>query len=317
MTSENKNIIPIAFAFGSDWMLPACVCISSLLSSAEPNTFYDIFILHSPDDKLDRDRLSIVANHYGNCEIHYREVDHVFDSSYEVRGIKTMAYYRLLIPELIPEYDKILYSDVDVVFRSDLSHYYAIDLGDNYVAGVDSLAHFSKGLTKYYSQVLKRPSKGIIYSGNIIINSQRMREVGIVSTFRKMAGNKYLYQDMDILNIVCDRKIKYLEPSFCVTSFFMEYVRHNYDALLKIWNDEQIKQALSCGIVHYNGQKPWKGYCMNFDIWWEAYRNSPVFDNSYYYDFYFNKMIEYDLLPLWKRFKILIRYFIYGKKTKL
>ena len=151
MTSENKNIIPIAFAFGSDWMMPACVCISSLLASAEPDTFYDIFILHSPDDKLDRDRLSIVANHYGNCEIHYREVDHVFDSSYEVRGIKTMAYYRLLIPELIPEYDKILYSDVDVVFRNDLSLYYAIELGDNHVAGVDSLAQYENDNEKIKS----------------------------------------------------------------------------------------------------------------------------------------------------------------------
>lgn len=314
MTSENKNIIPIAFAFGSDWMMPACVCISSLLASAEPDTFYDIFILHSPDDKLDRDRLSIVANHYGNCEIHYREVDHVFDSSYEVRGIKTMTYYRLLIPELIPEYEKILYSDVDVVFRNDLSHFYAIDLGDNYVAGVDSLTEYDEPIKKYLLSS-NREITGNIYAGNIILNSKKMREDGLVDKFREMAGEKLRFQDMDILNIVCRGKIKYIEPAYCVTTYFMQYSVHYPERLTDHWNKSEITSALEHGIIHYNGQKPWKAYCVNFDIWWEAYRKSPVFDEKYYFDFFYSRLNELDMLPLWKRVKILLRYFIFGKKS--
>ena len=64
--------------------------------------------------------------------------------------------------------------------------------------------------------------------------------------------------------------------------------------------------------MHYNGPKPWKEWCINFDIWWEAYRKSPIYDSTFYYDFYQSKQNELDKLSLIKRIKILVRYFVYG-----
>lgn len=46
------NIVPIAFAFDNNLILPACVCISSLMMNANEDTFYDIFILHSAHMEL-------------------------------------------------------------------------------------------------------------------------------------------------------------------------------------------------------------------------------------------------------------------------
>lgn len=65
---------------------------------------------------IKKEELDKLPKYYKNCRIQYRQVDNTFDASYEIRGITTPAYYRLLIPELIPEYDKIIYSDVDVIF---------------------------------------------------------------------------------------------------------------------------------------------------------------------------------------------------------
>ena len=39
------NIVPIVFAFDSNLLYPAHICISSLLMSAKSDTFYDIYIL--------------------------------------------------------------------------------------------------------------------------------------------------------------------------------------------------------------------------------------------------------------------------------
>ena len=41
-------------------------------------------------------------------------------------GLET--YYRLLIADLLPEYDKVIWSDVDVLFKGDLSDIYTKDL---------------------------------------------------------------------------------------------------------------------------------------------------------------------------------------------
>lgn len=103
------NVVPIVFSFDNHFILPACVCISSLLTNAKDDTFYDIFILHSPHVKLEREQLDKLLIYYKNCRMQYRTVDDTFENSFEVRGITVATYYRLLIPEVIPEYDKIIY----------------------------------------------------------------------------------------------------------------------------------------------------------------------------------------------------------------
>ena len=119
---------------------------------------------------------------------------------------------------------------------------------------------------------------------------------------------------MDILNITCCDKVYFLGPEFCVTNYFCQYALTNRKVLLDFWTESEILNAFKKGIIHYNGQKPWKGYCVNFDIWWEYYRKSPVFEEKYYFDFFYRKLDEFDTLTLWKRIKILLRYFVCGKK---
>ena len=56
------NTIPIAFAFDNNLVMPACVCLSSLMMNANPDTFYDIFILHSEKEDLRKDLRSLLRN---------------------------------------------------------------------------------------------------------------------------------------------------------------------------------------------------------------------------------------------------------------
>ncbi len=309
------NIVPIVFAFDNNLILPACVCISSLMMNAKEDTFYDIFILHSEKVSLNREQLNRIPDYYHQCRIQYRTVDGTFDNAFEIRGITTSTYYRLLIPELIPEYDKILYSDVDVIFRSDLSEvYFNTDLQYNYVAGVKSLSHLVPEYKAYFEKT-RREANRIIYAGNLLINSRKINEDGLIQRFKDLLHNKYKFQDMDILNIACNGKIKYINPEFCLTSIIFQWAVYDRGKLKSLWSDESIDKALLEGIVHYNGQKPWKQYCINFDIWWEYYRKSPFFDAKYYFDFFYYRLNIFDQLPLWKRIKILIRYFVYGKRA--
>ena len=309
------NNIPIVFAFDNNLVKPAKICISALLSNAKGSTFYHIHILYQENRDFPLSEIASIGDRYSNCRFSFIPVGNEFDSSFEVRGITTPAYHRLLIPELIPEYDRILYSDVDVIFRDDLSDLYLnTDIDGYYIAGVDSIAHLIPDLRKYYEQTRKTDPRGNIYSGNLLINSEKMRQDGIVNEFRKHIMMKYKFQDMDIINIVCKGKIKYLSPSFCFTTYIADLCVNGREQLLTVWTEKELQEAQDKGIVHYNGQKPWKGACVNFDIWWEYYRKSPFYDPKEYYQFFENLLNEYDRLPLMKRIKILLRYFIYGRK---
>lgn len=306
-------IIPIVFAFDKRFVMPACVCLTSLLENALQNTFYDIFILHSDPCLPDDTDLMKIQNRYNNCNIQSISVGDSFKDAFVIRGISTTTYYRLLIPELIPQYDKIFYSDVDVIFREDLSYLYDIDLDNNYIGGVNTLFHLEPEYNTYYTGIGLN-ARDTVYAGNLLINSKAIREEGLTKQFVEMVKNNYVYQDMDVLNICCAGHIKKMPPSLCLTTFSSDYITNHMDMIKDMWTETEMNDALMHGIVHYNGQKPWIDTCPNFDVWWEYYRKSPIFDAKFYYNFWEQRIEPLDKLSLWKRIKVLIRYFVFGRK---
>ena len=305
----DMKTVPILFTFDASLELAAGVCMTSLLESANPSTFYDIFVLHGPACDFSQSRLYELPKRYGNCRLTFRKVEGEFVGGYEVRGIPETAYYRLLSPELIPEYDKLLYSDVDVVIREDLGKFYDMELGDNYFAGVDTCSRLRPGFRKHITEKAGLdPQKGYFYSGNLVINSAKLLADNKLNEFRELGKNDYLYQDMDIINRACNGRILPLGPSYCMTVQLYDLIVDRRSEMEEIYGAQEIDRALSCGIVHYNGAKPWKEACPNMDIWWNWYRRSIFFDEAFARDFWVGMRDSLEHLSLMKRIKLLLRY---------
>ena len=303
------NTVPILFTFDSSLELAAGVCISSLLESASPSTFYDIFVLHGPDSDFSGSRLNELPQRYGSCRLTFRKVEGEFVGGYQVRGIPETAYYRLLSPELIPEYDKLLYSDVDVIIREDLGKFYGMDLGRNYFAAVDTCSALRPEFRKYITEKAGLDwHKGYYYSGNLIIKSALLLADGKLKEFRELGKNDYLYQDMDIINRSCNGRFLPLGPSYCMTVQLYDLIVDRRSEMEELYGKEEIERALSCGIVHYNGAKPWKEACPNMDIWWNCYRRSIFFDEKFTRDFWVGQRDSLENQSLMKRIKQLLRY---------
>lgn len=309
------NVVPIVFAFDNNLVLPACICISSLLMNANGDTFYDIFILHSSKIDLHKEQLDELSKHFNRCRIQYRMVDNTFDQAFEIRGITTPTYYRLLIPELIPEYDKVIYADVDIIFRMDLSELYDIEMEDNYIAATRELGmNLTEDGQKYIYSMQELSVGNYIQAGFIVMNNQAILRDNIHTQFKKWSDKKLKFQDQDILNIVCKDKIYYLPMEYNMTDYSYMFAMRKRSLLQDLFSEEEIDNALKRGNIHYNGHKPWNKYSVNFDIWWEYYRKYPFFDEKFYFEFFYTRLNELDQLSLWKRIKILIRYFVYGKR---
>ena len=300
--STERNVIPIVFSFDRHMEMAAGVCITSLLKNAGEKTFYDIFILHSPDNDFSGSRINDLPSEFSNCRITFRCVGRHFDGAYQVRGITEAAYYRILIPLLIPEYDKVLYSDVDVIFCTDLLRYYELDINGYYYGAVDAFPCLPKDTRRYIASSLRIDgSKGYFYDGNLIVNSQLLRSDNMVQKIMdKAMSGKFLFQEMDVINIVCHGRIKPLEVSFCLTTYI-------YDSIVKEGQNTGNVPVTDC-IVHYNGVKPWQSPCPNMDIWWSYYRNSIFFDERFAHDFWTGQRDIMQRMPLCKRIKQLLRY---------
>lgn len=301
--------VPILFTFDQSLEMPAGVCLTSLLEHADESTFYDIFILHGPACDFSRSLLNKLPEVFGNCRITFRKVVGEFEGGYEIRGIPETAYYRLISPELIPEYDKFLYSDVDVIFREDLSRYYQLDLGDCYFAAVDNCSRLRPDVQKYVADALKLDYRnGYYYSGNLVINAKQILQDNKTADFRRLGKNEYEQQDMDIMNIACNKRFYPLGPSYCMSNYLYSLIVNRRKEMESIYGPEELDHALRSGIVHYNGAKPWKEACMNMDIWWEYYRRSIFFDERFCHDFWDGRRKLLLKLPLIKRIKMVLRY---------
>ena len=307
--------IPIVLTFDDNMSLPAAVCMYSILSSAQEETFFDFYVLYAGKEP-DIVGLDKIKRCFPNMDVKYRSVGDVFDNAYQIRGITTAAYYRLLAADLIPEYDQVIYADVDMVFRLDLSSLYKLDLHDNYLGAVYAMGLNTEQRPRQYVASIGLEPGNYFLSGFLLMNLSKIREDNLTSKFVELAkNNNYKYQDQDIMNIVCKDKIVSIPYVYSMTIAAFEAVSMGTDLLkTKYMSNPYDRDPLLYSNIHYNGVKPWKDWCPNLDQWWECYRKSPIYDPALYFSFFYNKLEYLDQLSLLKRIKILLRYFVFGRK---
>lgn len=278
----NQINVPIVFSTDHNFVMQTGVCILSLLMNAV-DEFYDIYVLIAKDvTNEDKRKLQATVKQYP-AKLNFVSMDDTFANAYEIRNISTAAYYRLLIPWLLPHYDKVIYADVDMIFQIGLHEVYNMDIGDNYVAGVRVLAPFVSKDIRNNAVSLGLDVNAYINSGFLVINSKRQREDNLKSVYLSHAAKKYIYQDQDIINIVCKDRINPLPLKYNVTYRLYELYLNTRMDFFDYYDEEEVVRALDNGVIHYVGvNKPWSAFCFRFDVWWYYYRVSLFYDIDYY-----------------------------------
>lgn len=321
-TSENKlpvetNIVPIMFSYSGseDMIIPLGVCLTSLLEHANITTFYDIFILHTNLKEQYKNVINKLKTIYINCNISYLDVNDAFSNLFVRNGLATATYYKLLAPELITKYDKIIVSDIDIIFRSDLSNMYIHGLHDNQlIAAVhNGIFYFDRfDEKKYLDLYIKKLGCDYEYAntGFLIMNLKTMRDENIVNKFKEHQNKKYLYADQDIINPVCKNRIESLPLKY---NYHQQLYRlcHDYLPNSDKLKKEEIDEAEKNGVIHYTGNnKPWNSYCLRYDIWIEQYKRSIFYTEQEYYS-----MMKKSLNRNIDRMRIVDAFFIIAKRT--
>ena len=259
--------IPIVFSFDKRIILGAAVAIKSLISNAKPNTIYSIKILHSDIELKFQKRLSaLVENTQHSMSFHYINPKIFKDAPHNKKSWTELVYYRLLIPELFQEYDKVIYCDVDVLFMGDLQEAYCIDLQGYEMAAVPVEENKKDSMIchKYFPE---NTNKHIYISSFLVMNCKLMREENTVKKFHsviKTIGNRLKFFDLDTLNIACDRFLPLpfnYGVFYSITHFDNIEYASEYKFLTSIYSKKQLEEAKQNPIfIHYAGKlgKPWR-----------------------------------------------------------
>lgn len=272
MTLMKKNgVIPLVVAFTPNYFVPAATCLLSVLKYSDKSDRFHVIVLLSEDlpdnmmgklELLDDDRMS-----FSFLNLEGQLADIYVNEKYTVA-----ASYRLLLPELLVEYDKVLYIDCDMIIRNNLAELYRnTDLKSNYLAGVfEATLDFQEAHLK---EIGCQPGE-YINSGFLIMNLALMRKDKMTGKFLEASKADYLeFPDQDVLNQLCKGKILGLSPQYnSIRTFFLPQYKNNF---LKYYAQKDWEDVQNHGNIHYTGAKPWNAYTVKFIDWWTMYGMLP------------------------------------------
>ena len=278
--------VPIVFSFDDNFALPASIAIKSLVDCAAPGTEYEIHVLHDGLDRAVMEKMDAIT------EIRWTKVDpSLLDGIPETRQWPRNVCYRMLIPDLLPDCDKAVWSDVDVLFRGDVSALLDVDISDSDLAAVAAERNAPDMICHPYHP---ENSNGFMFwSGLLVFNCRRWRRdrlfascVDVLRTYR----DSLKFFDLETLNMVC-RNIVRLPLEYCVLESLTKSgpldSAAEYPWLSRTYSAEELERArANPAIEHYTGINPkvWNRRREDIpDHYWEYIKGSPFFRRDFYF----------------------------------
>lgn len=271
------KVVPVALAADNNYAMPMAVTMTSMLESANKNTFYDFYLL-IPSDFSDENKEKInKLQKTHSCKINYIDMQSYFaNSPNKLAHATNQSYYRLMLASTVSQYKKMLYLDVDIVVNADLAELYDIDLGNNYYGGVCHPTYYF-GNWDGHCKLLNVPDlHSYINAGVLSINLEKIREDKLEPTLVEAVKNNYPAIDQDVINSVCYGKIKHVPFKFNVLIKAVEYLKD--DKITEIYKYNEFLDAFkNPAIVHFaNPTKPWQDSNLLFaDLWKKYFLLSP------------------------------------------
>lgn len=270
--------VPIVFISDNDYVLPTTVAIKSLVLNKKETTSYKIYIIASDISQDNKELFKRFESDMVSVEIIEQNCNefnhlHTFDEN-SICVASIAALLKFLIPQIIADYEKVLYLDGDILIRGDLSELYNTDIS-GYMAGVI----IDSGSIYYRHEYVNKVDK-YFNSGVMLLNLETMRREKTTESLIKCKQdiNDSNLMDQNVFNIVFNKRIKTLSIRY-------NFLAANLNRADSKWGINQINEIYNTSyenkselfedslIVHFSSKdKPWKVSNVPFaDEWYEYY----------------------------------------------
>ena len=261
----NKHV-PVVFTFDRRVLRPSAVALQSLMDAASPSTTYDIHVLH-PDiaDKYIAALQKMGASSRHSITFHQLSPRRFSGLPTNKGSWTEIVYYRFVIPEILPQYDRVIYSDMDVFFTGDLSSLMEIDMHDCPIGAV--IGEINGPDMQCHNYFPENTKKHVHMSGFLLMDLKKMREdvltQHLLETAARFADRLRMF-DLDTLNLACPKMFS-LPFTYCVLEsiYAADDISQagEFPWLNKVYSREELEAAKASPIIiHYAGAlgKPWR-----------------------------------------------------------
>ena len=289
---KHNVTIPIVLATNDGFSPFVATTILSIMDKSSTNYFYKFFVFSSGLTKKSEQNI-LTASRFDNMEITFCNVVPFIKNitvNNMLEHVTEETYYRMFIPDILSDFNKCLYLDSDLIVTNDIVKLFDINLGNNYIAAA---RNFVNNSVPYIESLNLDPDK-YFNAGVLVLNLTKWRQLSLRKQCIDLikSGYKYLFNDQDILNIVCKNNVLFIPITW---NYMWQF---EFDGKLKEKDKILYKQAENkFSIIHYSShRKPWNiPTAKNAFLWWKYALDTKLFTYEQYLKTWYKNVKGQDL----------------------
>ncbi|MDR0934507.1 MAG: glycosyltransferase family 8 protein [Burkholderiaceae bacterium] len=246
--NPDNGVIAVCLASDAAYVQHLAAAMASILKNKAPSDRIHFYILDGGIPAVEKERLASLKD-IADFDISYVDIANwsknvpelsLLDKKHLSKHISITSCYRLFIHELVPQVDRMIYLDCDLIVLQSLAEMYRKNMGKYLVLAVRDVASqmcgFRMGIPRQYKN-----------SGVLLLDTRRMREQNMTARILQWIEKNIAqvqFGDQDILNGALGNDLGPLADKW------------NVQALRRKTRFSLQKQP---AIVHFLGaHKPWK-----------------------------------------------------------
>ena len=277
--------IHIAISSDNKYIYPSIVFLTSLLDNRAESTYYIIHVLFNDYfSKHNINKIKTIVDNFGknHSEVVFHNLGNDFrKATITIFGIST--YYRVALPSLLPNVDRIIYIDGDSLNIKDLTEMYNIKLKkDMYISAILDRVSMIKEIKELGIETNKYVNAGVL-----LMDLKTMREKSIEKKMRDFIATHYLKMcDQTLINAICNNNIQIMPYKYAVPplSSYEELVKYNseQESMYKVSESELYQAYHDPTLLHFFGpNKLWNKNCNHtYRVYWWYYAKMSGFYNE-------------------------------------
>ena len=211
-----KDKISISFSVSDNYSQHLAVVLASFLVNNHDSQFV-FHVLHRNISKENQSRIRELERMYPNGKVFFHEIDEslfeAFPIPKELEHVTQEMYYRYILPDVLKEEERTIYSDVDVLCVGDVRSLWELDLKGNILAAVSEgeAGEFKKKLLGLEGDA------PYFYSGLLVMDLAEMRKENSAGSLMENTirhAGRISWPDQDIINLVFRDRILQLREEW-------------------------------------------------------------------------------------------------------
>ena len=269
--------ISVSFCINDAYAQHLAVVIASILIH-NPEPEFVFHVLHRDIRPETEAKVRQLESMYPNHRIVFHRIDaSAFDRfpiPKTIAHITQETYYRYLLPQVLKDEERTIYSDVDVLcIGGDIRNLWGMDLGGKPMAAIRKLSGNDATYIDHMERMGIPVGSPYFFAGLFVMDLAALREERFTEKCMAKTEEKsdeLIFPDMDVINVVMAGRMSEIDPSWNMTDRF-SFLRRG----VFIWHFVCQTQKPWCNLwknktwpiyLKYLRKTPYRGNALRF-VW--------------------------------------------------